>query len=329
RIAAAVACLAFSILLAETASAQQKPDPAALLAAVVGIDVDIPGDARTAARLGTHREGNGIIVSDDGLVLTIGYIILEASEITLVLQDGRTVPATHVAYDHDSGFGLVRALQPLDLAPVRFGDSDTAKVSNQALIATRLGPADARGAYIVSRREFAGPWEYLLDSAIYTSPPHPNFAGAALIGIDGTLLGIGSLLVTDSAAPDEPLPGNLFVPINELKPIYERLVADGRRGGPARPWLGLYAAAVHGRVFVDRTADDGPAAHAGLNRGDLIVAVGDTPVEDLAGFFRAVWASGDAGDTVTLHVLTRRGAVRQVPIVSTDRAEWLRLDPSL
>jgi serine protease Do len=328
-IAMATLLLFPTLFAAAPATAQQKPDPAALLAAVVGIDVEVPGDARTAPRLGTHREGNGIVVSTGGLVLTIGYTILEAVEITLVLQDGRKVPAAHVAYDHESGFGLVRALQPLGLEPVRLGDSDTALVSQQVLIATRLGPADTRGAYVVSRREFAGPWEYLLERAIYTSPPHPNFAGAALFGIDGALLGVGSLLVADSAAPDEPLPGNLFVPINALKPIYDRLVADGRRAGPARPWLGLYAAAVHGRVFVDGLADGGPATRAGLDRGDLIVAVGNTPVEDLAGFIRAVWASGDAGATVTLHVLTRRGAVRQVPVVSMDRGDWLRLDPSL
>lgn len=313
--------------LASPAGAQRSPE--ALLSAVVGINADIPPGARTAQRLGTHREGSGVVVSDDGLVLTIGYLILEASRVEIERQDGTKIPAEIVAYDHDSGFGLVRALQPLGLPALAFGDSAPLDVSQQALVVTRLGRGDARGVYIVSRREFAGSWEYLLDSAIYTAPPHANFAGAALLGVDGHLLGIGSLFVGDAAVIGRPLPGNMFVPIDELKPIYDSLVANGRRPGPARPWLGLYPSAVHGRVFVDALADEGPAARAGLARGDLIVAVAGKPVGAVAEFFRAVWASGTAGDTVTLSVLSRGGGVREVPVDSIDRAQWLKLDPSL
>ena len=315
------------VLFAAPAGAQRNPD--ALLSAVVGVNADIPPGARTAQRLGTHREGSGAVVSDDGLVLTIGYLILEASRVEIERQDGATVPAEIVAYDHDSGFGLVRALQPLGLPALDFGDSAPLDVSQPALVVTRLGRGEARGVYIVSRREFAGSWEYLLDSAIYTAPPHANFAGAALLGVDGRLLGIGSLFVGDAAVMGRPLPGNMFVPIDELKPIYDSLVANGRRPGPARPWLGLYPSAVHGRVFVDALAEDGPAAHAGLARGDLIVAVGGKPVGAVTEFFRSVWANAKAGDTITLSVLSRGGGVREVPIVSIDRTQWLRLDPSL
>jgi S1-C subfamily serine protease len=186
-----------------------------------------------------------------------------------------------------------------------------------------------RGVYVVSRREFAGSWEYLLDSAIFTAPPQANFAGAALLGADGRLLGIGSLFVGDAAKPGQPLPGNMFVPIDELKPVFTALVENGRRPGAARPWLGLYPAAAGGHVFVDRLAEDGPAARAGLARGDLIIAVEDTPVDAVAGFFRAVWASGVAGDTITLRVLRRGGTVREVPVTTINRMQWLRLDPSL
>ena len=327
--AGAILALAAMLATAPAAAQSAKPDPATLFSAVVGIDADIPADARTAARLGTHREGSGVVVSADGLVLTIGYLILEAASVTIVTQDGGRIPANIVAYDHDSGFGLVRASQPLDLPAIAFGDSDTLAVSHQALIATRLGKADARGVYVVARREFAGPWEYLLDAAIYTSPPHANFSGAALFGVDGRLHGIGSLLVGDAAEFERPLPGNMFVPVNVLKPVFDRLVADGRRPGPARPWLGLSPTAAHGRVFVDSVSEGGPAARAGLAPDDLIVAVGATPVASLAEFFRAVWASGGAGDTVTLQVLTRAGALRPVPVISVDRIDWLRLDPTL
>jgi S1-C subfamily serine protease len=324
-----VLALAATLAAAPAAAQPATPGSRTLLAAVVGIDAEIPPEARSAARLGTHREGSGVVVSADGLVLTIGYLILEAASVAIVTQNGNKVPATIVAYDHDSGFGLVRAREPLDLPVAEFGDSDTMAVSHQALIATRLGQTDARGVYVVARREFAGPWEYLLDAAIYTSPPHGNFSGSALFGVDGRLHGIGSLLVGDAAESDRPLPGNMFVPINLLKPVFDRLVADGRRPGPGRPWLGLSPTAAHGRVFVDNVSEDGPAARAGLTPDDLIVAVGATPVASQADFFRAVWASGQAGDTVTLQVLTRAGALRPVPVVSVDRLDWLRLDPTL
>ncbi len=329
RGAFALALCALLTFAANVQPAVAAPSADALLTAIVGINADIPGDARTAALIGTHREGSGVVVSEDGLVLTIGYLILEASRIEIELQSGRKVPADIVAYDHDSGFGLVRALEPLGLPALEFGDSDALTVSRQALIATRLGAAQARGVYIVSRREFAGSWEYLIDNAIFTAPPHPNFSGAALLGVDGRLLGIGSLFVGDAAILNQPLPGNMFVPIGELTPVYASLVADGRRPGTPRSWLGLYPSAVHGRVFVDRLAKDGPAELAGLEPGDLIVAVGDTPVDAVAGFFRAMWASGHAGDTIMLGVLSRSGTVRQVPIVSIDRMKWLRLDSSL
>lgn len=206
-----VLTVAAGILFAGTGSpAYAAPDPSRLLTAVVGINADIPADARTSPLLGTHREGSGVVISEDGLVLTIGYLILEASQVEIELQDGTKVPADVVAYDHDSGFGLVRALQPLDLPAIEFGDSSSLAVSQRAMIATRLGPAEAQGVYIVSRREFAGSWEYLLDSAIFTAPPHANFSGAALFGIDGKLLGIGSLFVGDAAALNRPMPGNMF-----------------------------------------------------------------------------------------------------------------------
>jgi S1-C subfamily serine protease len=170
------AALATTLLLASpdtNAQSGVSPGPQEVLEAVVGIDTRIPGTARTARTLGTQREGSGVVISDDGLVLTIGYLILEAIEIDIALADGRRIPASFVAYDHESGFGLVRAASDLGLEPVRFGISRNMGVSTQVLIANRLGPGSAQGVFVVDRREFVGTWEYLLDSAIFTSPPTP------------------------------------------------------------------------------------------------------------------------------------------------------------
>ncbi|MBT7362522.1 MAG: serine protease, partial [Rhodospirillaceae bacterium] len=222
--------------------------PQEVLEAVVGIDTRIPGTARTAGTLGTQREGSGVVISDDGLVLTIGYLILEAIEIDITLVDGRRIPASFVAYDHESGFGLVRAASDLGLEPARLGTSGNMGVSTQVLIANRLGPGSAQGVFVVDRREFVGTWEYLLDSAIFTSPPNPNFSGAGLFDTDGHLIGIGSLFVGNAAVLRQPVPGNMFVPIDELKPILDALVTNGRRVEPARPWLGISTSELRDRL---------------------------------------------------------------------------------
>lgn len=327
-------CLAVLLALVAAptdAQAQTNGDPVSerVLEAVVGIDTRVPGSARTAGTLGTQRQGSGVVISDDGLVLTIGYLILEASEIDIVLASGRSVPASFVAYDHESGFGLVRAASDLRLPSVQFGSSGDMGVSTQVLLANRLGPASSQGVFVVDRREFVGPWEYLLDSAIFTSPPNPNFSGASLFDADGRLIGIGSLFVGNAAFLQRPVPGNMFVPIDELKPILDAMIDMGRRADPPRPWLGIFPSELRDRLFIDRVAVESPAARAGVRAGDLIVAVDEAPVVSMAGYFRAIWRGRSAGDTVNIRVLTAEGALREIEIESMDRSDWLRLEPSL
>jgi S1-C subfamily serine protease len=314
--------------LSSNAFAQSQTKSNKLLDAVVGIDAQIPGNARTAGTLGTRRQGSGAVISDDGLVLTIGYLILEAAGIELTTSDGRTIPAEFVGYDHESGFGLVRALRPLGVNPFELGDSSGLDVRSQALIANRLGEQAAQGVFIVSRRPFVGAWEYLLDNAIYTSPPNPNFSGASLLSSDGKLLGIGSLFVGNAAVIQRPVAGNMFVPIDELQPILSDLIATGRRSGKARPWVGIFSSEIRGRVFVDRIAPDGPAEAAGIRSGDLIVNVRGTAVGDMAAFLKAVWKDASAGDPIDITVLNKNGDLRTVTVKSDDRRNWLRLDPS-
>lgn len=326
------AALAIALLLAApgvNAQSGSQPGSRDVLEAVVGIDTRIPGTARTAGTLGTQREGSGVVISDDGLVLTIGYLILEAIEIDITLADGRRIPASFLAYDHESGFGLVRAASDLGLEPVRFGTSEKMGVSTQVLLANRLGPESAQGVFVVDRREFVGAWEYLLDSAIFTSPPNPNFSGAGLFDVDGKLIGIGSLFVGNAAFFQRPVAGNMFVPIDELTPILDEMIDQGRRAAAPRPWLGIRTSELRDRLFVDGVSDDSPAARAGVRAGDLVVAVDATPVGSMAGYFRAIWRDRTAGDRVTIRVLTPEGALRDIEIESMDRNNWLRLDPSL
>ena len=228
--------------------------------------------------------------------------------------------------DH-TGFGLVRALAPLDLVPIKLGRSTDLEESTQVLVAGFGQPPEVAAALVVSRRTFAGYWEYLLPEAIFTAPPHPGFGGAALIGREGTLLGIGSLIVGDAAAENEQLPGNMFVPIDALKPIYDQLLTDGRSRAAPKPWLGIYSEEFRGHVLVTRVAPGGPADQAGINANDVIAEVNGKSVGNLADFYREVWSLGDAGIEVPLTVLGAEG-LAEVTVTSADRYDWLKLGRS-
>ncbi len=313
------------VCLARGATAQAQPLEHDLFAAVVGIEAQVPAQARTAETLGTERSGSGVVIDADGLVLTIGYLILEAGSVEIVAGD-RRVPGAVVAYDYDTGFGLVRAAVPLDVEPMKLGDSAALGENDVVLVAGHGGPEVAQRAMVVARREFAGYWEYLLDDTIFTAPPYRGFGGAALIGPDGKLLGIGSLVVGDAIAGDSSVPGNMFVPIDLLKPILGDMLVDGHGPGPPRPWLGMFTEELRGHVFVARVAPNGPAAEAGIGTGDIVLAVGGKPVATLAELFRGVWALGAAGVEVPLTML-QGSAVREVAVRSADRYDYLRLKP--
>ena len=321
----AIPLLAFAVFLATApvleAAAKAPANP---LRSLVRITTEVPADARTARSLGTERAGSGVMIGGDGLILTIGYLILEADEILVTDQSGETVPASFVAYDHESGFGLVRTLTEIDAAPVRLGDSTSVGEGDTVLVGAIGGPGDVRATQVVSRRPFAGSWEYLLERAVFTSPPIRHFGGAGLFADDGRLVGIGSLIVSDAAGTGEGAHGNMFVPIGLLKPILADLLAFGASTSPANPWLGLYPQETGGVLVVGRVADGGPAERAGLSRGDVILSVGPSPVREMDDFYRKVWALGDAGVAVPLRVLTG-DTIRDVRIESTDRTTWLKL----
>ena len=308
--------------------AQDKPkdDSAETLSAVVRVKARILPNARSAESLGTVREGNGVLIREN-LVLTIGYLVIEADGIEVISGDGKAVPATLAGYDHSSGFGLLRLVAPIEAKPLPLGDPRELVERDPVMVAAYGGREGLSLAYVVSRRPFSGSWEYLLDSAIFTYPPVMNWSGAALIGPKGNLLGIGSLIVADAMSPGTQSPGNMFVPVDLLKPILNDLIEKGR-AGPVRPWLGMSTEELRGRLFVSRVSPDGPAARAGVQRGDIVVGVGSEDVTSLADFYRKVWARGSAGVDVPLKVL-QGTQVRELGVRSIDRVEYFRVKPTL
>jgi S1-C subfamily serine protease len=307
--------------------AQPKPedydyDLDRALGAVVGIRSIVPSDAFSAETLGTERAGNGVLIREGGVVLTIGYLITEAEQIWLTFSDGKVAPGHALGYDQETGFGLVQALARVDLEPIPMGQSGALQVGERVVVGGAGGRHHSVAARVAARQEFAGYWEYVLDEAIFTAPAHPNWGGTALIGARGDLQGIGSLqLEQPRDQGTEHL--NMVVPIDLLKPIYEDLLTLGRRNQPPRPWLGLYATEVNDRVVVVGMSSRGPARKADLRTGDVVLAVGGTEVSDLAGLFRRIWAQGNAGVDVPLTVY-RDGKTFELRVPSADRRRFLK-----
>lgn len=292
--------------------------------AVVKLSIKAVPEARTADTLGAEREGTGIVIdAKRGFILTIGYLVLEAASILVMTRDGRIYPATVAGFDHASGFGLVRALSGLASAAVELGDSGAVRELNTVTVTAHGAAGGNSTAAVVARRRFTGWWEYMIDEAIFTSPPRYEHSGAALLDEAGRLVGIASLWVSDALEVGAAFPGNMFVPIDLLKPLLEDLVATGRRRGPARPWLGVYSEQQEGHLFVSRTLPDSPAERAGLQRGDVILGVAGQSIGGQSDFYRKLWASGEAGCDVSLHVLHDK-AVKQIVVRTADRMDYLR-----
>ena len=287
---------------------------------VVAVRASVPEDAFTAGTLGTLREGSGVVISQSGLVLTIGYLLTEADEVWLTRHDGKVIAGHALAYDQETGFGLVQPLAPLELSPLEIGSSAKAKLGDE--VAVIDGSGEVGDCYIVAKQEFAGYWEYLLEEAIFTAPAHPSWGGAALVGQDGRLLGIGSLRLQMSKG-DAVADINMMVPIDLLPPILDDLVTRGHVDKPPRPWLGAFSAESNNGVVVMNVTPGSPAAKAGLKQGDVIAEIRDGDVEGLADFYRKVWRSGPAGAEIPMRVL-RDGRDAWLRIKTADRQSFLK-----
>jgi S1-C subfamily serine protease len=293
-----------------------------MLDSLVLVRSEIPEDGFTAPILGTERAGNGVVIREDGLVLTIGYLVTEASAVWLTTNRGGAVAGHPLGYDQATGFGLIQPLGRLDAPPIARGSSSSCRVGDEVIVAGHGGRAHALKASIVAKREFAGYWEYVLDEALFTAPAHPQWGGTALVGEDGALLGVGSLLVQELVG-GKLVQGNMIVPIDLLDPILDDMAKLGRVNRPPRAWLGLYATEARGMLAIAGVAGGGPADKANLRTGDIVLEVAGRKVSGLAELFRSIWRLGPAGTEVPL-TISRDGAVSQVRVRSGDRQDFLK-----
>ena len=294
------------------------------LTAVVGVKAMIPPDAFTAETLGTERTGNGVLIDQHGLVVTIGYLVTEAETVWLTMAGGRTAQGHVLGYDQETGFGLVQALSRLETPFLPLGSSSTASTGERIVVAAASGRSKAIAARIKAKQEFAGYWEYVLDEAIFTAPAHPTWSGTALIGPQGDLVGLGSLQLQQQARTGgASIDVNMMVPIDLLKSVLDDLRNFGQRRSPPRPWLGLYATEVGSNIVIAGVSDRGPARKADVRAGDIVRSVGGHAVTSLAQFFRTIWSLGHSGIEVPM-LLQRGDDSFDVRIKSVDRARLLK-----
>jgi S1-C subfamily serine protease len=303
-------------------AAETQFDLARALDAMVLVRAEIPPDAYTASTLGTERGGYGAVIREDGLVLTIGYLVNEASQIWLTSNRGRVVAGYLLAYDQPTGFGLLQPLGKLETPCLPRGRAADVKTGDAAFVLGHGGVGHALKTQIIDKREFAGSWEYVLDEAFFTTPAHPQWGGSALLDTQGRVIGTGSLLVQQELN-GETVHANMFVPIDLLEPIFDSMLKTGRSPHPPRPWLGMSPQESDGKLVITRVAQSGPAQRAGIQAGDIVLGVGETRATDLAEFFRSVWQLGNAGVEVPL-AIARAGDVLRITVKSGDRADFLK-----
>jgi S1-C subfamily serine protease len=320
-------------LLHPALAAAPRPDRSSLsfdldsaLGSIVRLHADVGERCVTAATLGAEREGAGVVIDDDGLILTVGYLIVEARDVTITIL-GRREPVVGeaIAYDHETGFGMVRALDPLDLPPLPIGSARQLSVGDDVVVSGYGGFDQAIGAELTARQPFAGPWEYMLDEALYTVPPHPYWGGSGLIDRNGTLVGIGSLYLEEPLGPGGGArPGNMFIPIDELLPIYDDMINSGRAARAPRPWVGVHVNEAEHRLYVTGVTNDGPGHRAGFRPGDAVLSIEGVPVDNLPDMYRTLWSAGEAGVEVRYTVL-RDDDVVNIRVTSGDRYAFLDL----
>ena len=309
-----------NILLSDQKKISTEEDIRKIYQSIVKIDSIVPSDARTAKALGTIRGGNGVVI-DDKHILTIGYIVVEAETITITLPNGGVVPAELIGYDHTTGFGILKTILPSKLSSLKIGDSDNLNKEETLYVLPYLTEGAPSAVKMVSRRSFTGWWEYFLDKPIYTHPMNSSFAGSALINEFGEILGIGSLYVSDAAAKGIPSPGNLFVPINDLKPILDDLILNGKRTSDVKPYMGLTSNDDTGKVMITRVNDDGPAAKAGFMENDIILKVNKINIPDTENFYKTVWSQGGPGTLLDFEI-ERNSQIISLKLTTMDRNDF-------
>jgi S1-C subfamily serine protease len=282
--------------------------------ATVFLRTEVPATHPSAAVLGEERMGAGVAVGPDR-ILTAHYLVLGASNIDVVAIDGRERPVRVSNIDHETGLALLVMGGP-PLRPAALGVSSEARAGWPVFLLTCTSERERKSAtgHISRIGPFEAFWEYMLDQAIMTTALNPGLAGAPLFDRFGRLLGIVSLGLTAVGR------FSLAIPIDLYRERLDVLLGQPDASRPRRAWLGFYPQEFDGGVILTGVVAGGPAAQAGLERGDLVLSVDGQTVGNLRELYRTIWRK-QHGDTLGLQVL-RDSAILVVDVVAGDRERF-------
>jgi S1-C subfamily serine protease len=263
--------------------------------------------------------GSGVIIDSQGNIITNDHVVSGGQTYNVVLFDGTSLPATLVGVDSADDLAVVKINPPNKMYVMPIGDSSKLEVGNSVLaIGNPLGITQTVTQGIVSalgRTVSEGKGGGTIVNAVQTDAPiNPGNSGGALVGLDGTLIGIPTLVAID---PEFKTPANgvgFAVPSNRVKFIAPQIIRYGKVIHSGRAALQasvttvdpLVAAQIglsvdHG-VLIVSTIPNGAAANAGLRAGDVITQINNQPINNVSDFSDALLAH-DPGTTVTVNIV--------------------------
>lgn len=289
-----------------------------IIPATVDLQVTIPDSHPSARNLGSERVGSGTIIDPDGYILTVHYVTIGASSITVTLADGEEYPAQVAAQDQETGLSLVK-IAGRDLPFLKLAPPDSVALGQPVVMIASSGKTGRRvsGGYVSSTDCYDGEWEYMIEKTIRVTAFNPGFGGGALANFRGELAGVVSLNLNDVGK------FSLAIPIDYYRDYEQELKQYGQvRSRPRRPWLGIYTQGIAGLVVIGNVTANGPAARSGLKQGDIILTVENQKIRSRQELYREMWKKRP-GERISFRIL-REDQSFDVEVIGGDRADRYR-----
>ena len=286
------------------------------LRATVGVHTHIPPNhVSNAIGLGTDRRGTGTVVSSDGLVLTIHYLLLGATKVIVTLPNGEQRDATIVGKDYSTGLGLLK-IDGANHPHLEVVSSGNSVVGEDVFTVASLG-SDKRCAdngMITYLGPFDAVWEFVLDRSICVTATSLNLGlpGGPILNRRVQVIGVSYLNFTDPGRPILGIPGEYYLNIRD------ELARHGRVSKPQRAYLGVVSYTLRDHVIIANVMPGGPGEKAGLKQGDLVLAIDGKDISERRLLYEGL-RDHPIADTIQLKVLrNNRIFLLEIPAVRAE-----------
>jgi serine protease Do len=289
-----------------------------LLPATVDLHVTIPENHPSSRNLGSERVGSGTLVNPDGYILTVHYVTVGATAITVTMPDGEQYPGQLAGQDQETGLALVK-IPAQELPFVKLAAPDSVTLGQPVVMIASSGQTGRRvsGGYVTSLECYDGHWEYMLEKTIRVSSLNPGFGGGTLANFRGELVGIVSLNLYEVGK------FTLAIPADYYRKYETELKQYGQvRSRPSHPWIGFYPQPMAGHVVVGGVVPGGPAEKFGFKEGDIILSVEKKEIRSRPELYREMWKKRP-GETISFKILREEQSF-ELEVIGGDRADRYR-----